>query len=105
VFDHLDLPLLILDDVSVSVFGFVLDTVIVEPFDGVYVGETQERSCGSLEVRVELLDKRAGVFIFKEAIDCFANLWGIFRFLLNTWKWTAYDSFDVAHKIVESDKR
>jgi len=74
MFDHLYLPLLILDDIAIGIFGFVLDTVVIEPLDGIRVGEAQERSCGDLEVGVELPDEGAGGFILKEAIDRFTDL-------------------------------
>jgi hypothetical protein len=84
VLDHLDLSLLVLDDVAVSVFGFVLDTVVVEPFDGVNVGQAQEGSSGGLEVGVELLDEGTGGLIFQEAVNGFADLWVMFRLLSDT---------------------
>jgi len=74
MFDHFYLPLLILDDIAIGIFGFVLDTVVIEPLDGAHVGEAQERSGGGLEVGVELLDEGAGGFILKEAIDRFTDL-------------------------------
>jgi len=84
VLDHLDLPLLVLDDVTIGVLGFVFDTVFVEPFNGVYVGETKERTGGGLEVRVKLLDEGAGILIFQEAVDGFTDLSrGCFQIVLD----------------------
>lgn len=74
VVDHLHLPLLVLDDVALGVFGLVLDPVVVEPLDGVYVGQTQEGSSGCLEVGVELFDEGTGYWVFQKDVDRFADL-------------------------------
>ena len=60
--DHCRLALCVRDDVPVRVFGLVLDPVLVQPCDGIYVGKALEWTRWRREGRVELLDKRRGGF-------------------------------------------
>ena len=54
--DQRGLAVGVLDDVTVCVLGLALDPVLVQPRDGVDVGDTLERARGAREGGVELLD-------------------------------------------------
>jgi hypothetical protein len=72
--DHRRLALSVYDDVAVRVFGLVLDPVLVQPCDGVYIGKTLEWTCWRREGGVELLDQRRGGFVLCKFVHRFANL-------------------------------
>ncbi len=61
--NHRRLALCVFDDVAIRVFGLVLDPVLVQPCDGIYIGEALERTCWWREGGVELLDQRRGGFV------------------------------------------
>ena len=54
--DHRRLAPCVRDDVAVRVFGLVLDPVLVQPCDGIYVGKALEWTRWRREGGVELLD-------------------------------------------------
>ena len=60
VWDHRRLALCVHDDVAIRVLGLVLDPVLVQPCDGIYVGKALEWTRWRREGRVELLDQRRG---------------------------------------------
>ena len=72
--DHRRLSLCVRDDVPVRVFGLVLDPVLVQPCDGVYVGKALERTRWRREGGIELLDQRRGGFALHKFVHRFANL-------------------------------
>ena len=73
--DHLWLTIFIFDDVTVGIFGRVLDTVVIEPFDSIDIGQAHKRPRRGLEVGVELLDKSSSDLILEEYIHSLANLY------------------------------
>jgi hypothetical protein len=77
-----------LDRVSLGVFSWMLDVVLVKPGDGIDVVHTTERTCRGLEVGVELLDEGSGDWVGEEGIDGVAD-----------------NVLDVGHKVVEVYKR
>lgn len=79
VIDHLRVAARVLDNVALGVLLFMLDAVIVEPFDRVDVGHTEEGALGCSEVGVELLDERGRDRVRKEDLYCVANLEACFR--------------------------
>jgi len=72
--DHCGVAVCVFDDVAVRVLGLVLDAVIVQPRDGADVGEALERTHGSSEGGVELLDQRRGGFVPEEFVHRLADL-------------------------------
>ena len=73
--DHLGVPGVVAEDfVGDGVGGFVCDVVLVEPGDGVAVGEAEEGACGRLEVRVELREEGGGGGVCEELGDGFTDL-------------------------------
>lgn len=72
--DHRGVAVCVFDDVAVRVLGLVLDPVLVQPRDGVDVGEALERTRGSSEGGVELLDQRRGGFVLEEFVHRLADL-------------------------------
>ena len=72
--DHRRLALCVRDDVAVRVFGLVLDPVLVQPCDGIYVGKALEWTRGRREGGVELLDQRRGGFVLCKRVHRFTNL-------------------------------
>ena len=69
VWHHLGLSLGVRDHVALCVFGLVLDSVLVQPGDGVDVGETHEWARGWREGGVELLDQSLGGLVLPELVN------------------------------------
>ena len=72
--DHRRVPVRVFDRVAVRVLGLVLDPVLVQPRDGVDVGEALERARGANEGRVELLDQRRGRRVLQQFVHRPADL-------------------------------
>jgi len=72
--DHRGVAVCVFDDVAVRVLGLVLDPVLVQPRDGVDVGEALEWTRGASEGGVELLDQRRGGFVLEEFVHRLADL-------------------------------
>jgi hypothetical protein len=72
--DHRRLALCVRDDVAVRIFGLVLDPVLVQPCDGIYVGKALEWTRWRREGGVELLDQRRGGFVLHKFVHRVANL-------------------------------
>lgn len=87
--DHRRLAVCVFDDVALRVLGLVFDSMLVQPRDGVHVGDALERTRGSGEGRVELLDQRRGGFVLQEFVHRLADLVlrvSTDRFLLVWWR-------------------
>ena len=72
--DHGGLAGGVLDDVAVRVFGLVQDPVLVQPRDGVDVGEALERTRRRREGGVKLPDQRRGGFVLQQFVHRLADL-------------------------------
>jgi len=57
VVEHYRLPVLISNSVSIRVLRSMLNVVVVEPFNGINIGEPKKWSGGRLEVFVELFNQ------------------------------------------------
>ena len=72
--DHRRVAVRVFDRVALCVLGLVLDPVLVQPRDGVDVGEALERARGASEGRVELLDQRRGRLVLHQFVHRPADL-------------------------------
>ena len=54
----------------------MLDTVIVQPFDGVYIGHSREGPCWCFKVGVELFDEGCRGRLGEKDVNSFTNLNG-----------------------------
>jgi hypothetical protein len=66
--------LLVFDDVAFRVFSWVLDVMIVQPFNGVYIGNSKERPGRWFKVGVELFDEGCRSRVGEKSVNGFANL-------------------------------
>ena len=80
------------DHVALRVFGLVLDPVLVQPCDGVDVGETHERARGRREGGVELLDQCSGGLVLPELVHGFTYLFVNNAGLWNGTNWGELDA-------------
>ena len=104
VFDQLNLALFVFAGVAFRVFGWVLDIMIVQPFNGVYIGQSNERPCWCFKVRVELFYEGRGSRVGKKSVNRFANL-DEGSGLRRHYKTLVTDNFlYMSHKIIKSCK-
>lgn len=58
VVEHYRLPVLVSNSVSLRVLRNMLNAMVVEPFNGINIGEPKKWSGGRLELWVELFNQR-----------------------------------------------
>jgi hypothetical protein len=103
--NHFDLAMLILYRISISILFGVLNAMLVKPFNGINIGESQEWPRGFLKLGVKLSDKGSGGRVAEEYVYGFADLEEpdiAIHITMNRKR--TYDIFDVVHKILKCDE-